>query len=492
MISQEQQDLFEGRLRKLEELKALGVPSYPSRYERTALSQDLSETYKDLPSETATEDRVRVAGRIMAMRNSGLFLDVHDTTGKIQIFCKPPTLDALSVEILARLDLGDFVGVEGSVRRTPRGEITVDAQTLTFLSKAMLPLPDKYHGLNDTEMRYRQRYVDLIANESSREILRKRSLIVRAVRHTLEAQDFLEVETPMLHPIAGGALAKPFSTHHNALDTTLFLRIAPELYLKRLIVGGLWEKVFEMNRCFRNEGISTRHNPEFTTVELYQAYADFKDMIQITETVIQAAVQVALPTTEAPFGERTLNFAGPWPQKSMADLVREATGVDFLAIPTDAEARTAAQALGVGLPPHGGWGKALEAVFAEKVEHTLVQPTHVTYLPLEISPLAKVCPKDPRLTERFETYINGWEIANGFSELNDPIDQEARFHAQGDAKDAGDQETHAMDHDFVTALSYGLPPTGGLGIGIDRLVMLLTNSPSIREVIAFPTLKPKG
>lgn len=490
-LAHEQLEVFELRRQKLSDLKALGVMVYPSAFERTTCSKTLQEGYRTLASGTTTTDTVRVAGRILAIRNSGLFLDVHDETGKIQVFCKEPTLQTLSIKILSLLDLGDFVGVSGTVRRTPRGEITVDAAELTFLSKSFLPLPDKYHGLSDTEIRYRQRYLDLMVNESSRDILRKRSEVVRSFRRILEARGFLEVETPMLHPIAGGALARPFLTHHNALDTNLYLRVAPELYLKRLVVGGLDTKVFEINRCFRNEGISTRHNPEFTSLEVYEAYVDFHAMMTLTEDLVRETARHVLNQDHVVYGPHTFSLNSPWPRKTMAELVHEITDVDFMTLTSDQEARQAAKNLGISLPSQGGWGKALEAVFAEKVEPTLIHPIHVTYFPQEISPLAKACPHDPRLTERFETYINGWEVANGFSELNDPVDQKNRFLEQELARDAGDAESHQMDEDFITALAYGLPPTGGLGIGMDRLVMILTNAQSIREVIAFPTLKPK-
>lgn len=331
-------------------------------------------------------------------------------------------------------------------------------------------------------------------SEESRDTLRKRSAITAGIRQFLTDDGFLEVETPMLHPIAGGgALAKPFTTHHNALESDLFLRIAPELYLKKLIVGGLNDKIFELNRCFRNEGVSTRHNPEFTQVELYQAYADYNDIMNLTEAMVASVAKKVLDgKTTVDFGEHTLDFKGPWKRASMCGLVQDATKVDFNAIPTAKEAVAAAKALGVHVKDGTPWGKVVEAVFEEKVEESLIQPTHVTELPLDISPLAKKHPTDPRLTERFETYVNGWEIANGFSELNDPIDQRKRFEAQVVDRDGGDDEAHDMDEDFITALEYGLPPTGGLGVGIDRLTMLLTASPSIRDVIAFPAMKLKS
>jgi lysyl-tRNA synthetase class 2 len=382
------------------------------------------------------------------------------------------------------------VGFEGIIRRTKRGELTVDAIHITMLCKSLLPLPEKYHGLTDVEKRYRQRYLDLIMNEETRDTLRKRSLIIAHMRKFLIERGFLEVETPMLHPIAGGAAAKPFVTHHNTLDLDLFLRIAPELYLKRLVVGGLSEKVFEINRCFRNEGISPRHNPEFTSVELYQAYADYHDMMALTEELIASLCMAIHGTTDVTFFEHTLNFAAPWPRKSMIDLVKESTGVDFMPL-SQAQAFEAAKGMGIHPKKTDPWGKIIETVFGEKVEPNLIQPIHVIDLPKDISPLAKVHRSNPLLSERFESYVNTWELANAFSELTDPLDQQERFEDQLKAKESGDDEAHAMDHDFIAALSIGLPPTGGLGIGIDRLVMLLTNSPSIRDVIAFPTLRPR-
>jgi lysyl-tRNA synthetase class 2 len=478
------------RLNKLAQIKSQGHEIYPSSYHKTHYAKNITEKYQHLEPSTHTEDEVRVAGRIMAMRNNGMFIDLHDETGKIQVFSHKNNLSQTQLELLLNLDLGDFIGVKGIIRCTPRGELTVDSYEITFLCKALLTLPEKYHGLHDVETRYRQRYVDLIVNEKSREILRARSKIIASMRNYLTSHDFLEVETPMLHPIAGGAIAKPFVTHHNSLDMQLYLRIAPELYLKKLIVGGLAEKIFEINRCFRNEGISTRHNPEFTSVEIYQAYVDFKAMIQLTEAIVQYIVNALHNTLEINFNDTLIDFS-TWECKSMAQLVLEHTGVNFIALKSDDEAKQAAKTLNVKVANNFGWGKILEAVFAEKVEPHLVQPIHITHLPTEISPLAKVCAHDGRLTERFESYVNGWEIANGFSELNDPLDQLARFEAQVALKDQGDEEAHDLDQDFITSLEYGMPPTGGLGIGIDRLVMLLTNSLSIREVIAFPTLRSK-
>ena len=393
--------------------------------------------------------------------------------------------------LLKLLDIGDLIGVEGFVRRTPKGELTVNAEHLTMLAKALRPLPEKYHGLADIELRYRQRYLDLIMNPQSRETLRRRSRIVAAMRGWLIERGYLEVETPMLHTIPGGAAAKPFVTHHNALDIDLYLRIAPELHLKRLVVGGLADKVFEINRCFRNEGLSPRHNPEFTSLELYEAYSDYTGMMALTEAIVAHAAEAAAGGLRISYGGTEIDLTPPWPRRSMAELVLEATEVDFLAIADAAAARDAARHLGAAIAGGENWGQSLEAVFGARVEDRLIQPVHVTGFPRDISPLAKADRDDPRLVERFETYVYGWEIANAFSELNDPLDQRARFEAQMMARAAGDEEAQPLDEDYVTALEYGLPPCGGLGIGIDRLVMLLTDSPSIRDVIAFPTLRPR-
>ncbi len=480
------------RINKLDTVRDLGINPYPSDFRKDSKAKDLLKKYAELAAGEGTDDVVLVAGRIMSIRNSGMFIDLHDDSDKIQIFSHKNSLSDLQQELLKTFDLGDIIGVKGKVRCTPRGEITIDSSEITLLSKSLLTLPEKYHGLQDVETRYRQRYVDLIVNEQSRDILRKRSAIIAALRSYLIDLDFLEVETPMLHPIPGGAIAKPFVTHHNTLDMELYLRIAPELYLKKLLVGGLSEKIFEINRCFRNEGISTRHNPEFTSIEIYQAYVSFEEMMNLTENVINSIIQKVNHSSVIAYGDKTLNFSSPWKRASMSDLVLEKTGVDFMQIHSDEEAREAAKNIGVRVEKSFGWGKSLEAVFAEKVEESLIDPIHITYLPTEISPLAKICAHDPRITERFETYINGWEIANGFSELNDPIDQHDRFKQQDKARDAGDDEAHHIDHDFITALEYAMPPAGGLGIGLDRLVMIITNSLTIREVIAFPTLRHKN
>ena len=479
------------RLEKLAALRGMGVEPYPVSFARTAEAAELDARHADLPAGAETEDRVRVAGRIRAMRNSGMFIDLHDASGKIQIFCHKDFLSSEQLVLLRLLDIGDLIGAEGIVRRTPRGELTVNATALTVLAKTLRPLPEKYHGLADIELRYRQRYLDLIMNPQSRETLRRRSHIVAAMRGFLLARNYLEVETPMLHTIPGGAAAKPFITHHNALDIELYLRIAPELHLKRLVVGGLSDKVFEINRCFRNEGLSPRHNPEFTSLELYEAYVDYTAMMDLTEAIVAHVAEASTGGVQIAYGGTSIDLTPPWPRRGMAELVLEHTGVDFLAIEGAASARDAASRLGCALSGKENWGQALEAVFAARVEDKLLQPIHVTGFPRDISPLAKADPNDPRLVERFETYVYGWEIANAFSELNDPIDQRARFEAQMLARAAGDEEAQPLDEDYVLALEYGLPPCGGLGIGIDRLVMLLTDSPSIRDVIAFPTLRPR-
>ena len=479
------------RIGKLDSLRAQGIDPYPYGFARTHEAAELERYYAGLAAGAQTGERVRVAGRIRAMRNSGMFIDLHDTSGKIQIFCHRDNLPPEGLAVLRLLDIGDLIGVEGLVRRTSRGELTVNADAVAVLAKTLRPLPEKYHGLADIELRYRQRYLDLIMNEESRETLRRRSRVVAAMRSHLLERGYLEVETPMLHAIPGGASAKPFVTYHNALDIDLYLRVAPELHLKRLLVGGLADKLFEINRCFRNEGISPRHNPEFTTLELYEAYVDYTAMMRLTEELVTSVAETVLGTLRLNYGGTVIDLSPPWPRRTMAELVHTATGVDFLAFADAETARRAATALGVGFTGSENWGQALEAAFAARVEDTLIQPIHVTGFPRDISPLAKANRADPRLAERFETYIYGWEVANAFSELTDPQDQQARFEAQMKARAAGDEEAQPLDEDYVTALEYGLPPCGGLGIGIDRLVMLLTDSPSIRDVIAFPILRPR-
>ena len=483
------------RIENLRIIRSLGIEPYPSVFKRLHDMRDLHEQYAGLDAGEETEDSVTIAGRIMAYRNSGMFMDISGPDGRMQVFCHKAQLDDAQLELIKAFDLGDIIGVTGLMRRTPRGEITVNATQVTILTKTLLPLPEKHHGLTDIEVRYRQRYLDLIMNEDSRRTLLTRSKITSFIRQFLVDQGFVEVETPMLQPIPGGASARPFVTHHNTLDQEFYLKIAPELYLKRLMVGGLSEKIFEMNRCFRNEGMSVRHNPEFTMMELYQAYATYDDMMTLTETLVAAAAEKVLGHTNVTFEDKELELKAPWARRSMADLVKDATGVDFIAMPHGEAGREAAiavaQTLGIHVAQADTWGKILLKIFEEKVEDTLIQPTHVIDMPLDVSPLARAHEDDPRLSRRFETFVNGWEIANAFSELTDPIDQRERFEAQVKDRESGDDEAQRMDEDFITALEYGMPPTGGLGIGLDRLMMLLTNSSNIRDVIAFPTLRQK-
>ncbi|MCK6418699.1 MAG: lysine--tRNA ligase [Alphaproteobacteria bacterium] len=482
------------RLAKEEKLKALlsaGHTAYPHVFKRSHQAQELQNKYAELAPGAETEDKVAVAGRVMSSRNNGLFLDLQDASGKIQVFCHKDSMPADQLARLDFIDIGDIVGARGTIRRTPRGELSVRAVEIEILTKSLQPLPEKYHGLSDVEQRYRQRYVDLIMNEDSRNVLRIRSKIVQSIREYMNALGAIEVETPMLHGIMGGASAKPFITRHNALDADFFLRVAPELHLKRLIVGGLADVVYEIGRCFRNEGLSIKHNPEFTTIESYHAYKDYNDIMDLVEDLVRSIVLKIHGTDKVIYDGKEIDFGKAWPRRSMVDLVKDATGVDFMAIADANDAHAAARKLQIPVDPKAGWGKVVEAMFAEKVEHTLIQPIHVIDLPLEISPLAKTHRNNDRLVERFETYINGWEIANAFTELNDPKIQLARFEEQVSAREAGDEEAQMLDDDFVTALEFGLPPTAGWGMGIDRLTMILTDSKNIREVIAFPTLKPK-
>ncbi len=481
----------EAREQKLAELRKRGIEPYPHKFHRSHQALELQDKYASLEKGVETQDAVAVAGRIMAMRNNGMFLDLTDASGKIQVFCHKDSMSADELSKLELFDIGDIVGAKGTIRRTPRGELSVRASEVMMLTKSMLPLPEKYHGLTDIESRYRQRYLDLIMNEESRETLRKRSKLVAFIRSYMGSLGAVEVETPIFHPILGGANAKPFVTHHNALDADFYLRIATELPLKRLIVGGLADSVYEIGRIFRNEGISIKHNPEFTSIESYHAYMDYFDIMDLTENLIRQAAMAVNGSMKVMMGEHEIDFEKPFARKSMVDLVKEHTGVDFMAFETAEEARDAAKKLGVHPEGFAQWGDIVAAVFDEKVEHTLIQPTHVIDTPMDISPLAKVHRDNPRLVERFETYINGWEIVNAFSELNDPKIQLARFEDQVAQKEKGDDEAQMLDDDFVTALEYGMPPTGGWGLGVDRLAMLLTGSYNIREVIAFPTLKPK-
>lgn len=483
------ENIRQGRIQKLTDLADKGINAYPYSFNKDANAADLQEKYKDLPVGEETEDFYAVAGRIMAMRNTGMFIDLMDASGKIQAFCHKENLSEEDIKTLKLIDIGDIIGVYGSIRRTPRGELSLKVKSYKLLSKALLSLPEKFHGLTDVETRYRQRYVDLIVNEDSRDTLRKRSLIIQKIREYLIKQGFLEVETPMLHSQAGGASAKPFVTHHNSLDMDMTLRIAPELHLKRLMVGGLSEKIFEINRCFRNEGIDTRHNPEFTLLELYQAYVDYNEMMALTENMVSSIAQELLGTMKIKYGDKEIDLTPPWDRKTMLGAIKEYTGIDFNTYFTAKEAAEQAKKMHIHIEETDNWGQILDKIFEEKVEPHLIQPIHIIDYPRDISPLAKVHRDNDRLTERFESRVNGWEIANAFSELTDPIDQRSRFEAQARAKAAGDEEACDIDEDYIQALEYGLPPTGGLGVGIDRLVMLLTDSQSIRDVIAFPTMR---
>ena len=480
------------RIQKLADLADKGVNPYPYSFDKDINAADLQEKYKSLEAGVETEDKYSVAGRVMAIRNSGMFIDLMDATGKIQIFSHKENLSEDQLKILKLIDIGDIVGFKGTIRRTPRGELSIKATSLKILSKSLLPLPEKFHGLTDVETRYRQRYVDMIVNEDVRKTFVLRSKIIQKIREHLTKQGFLEVETPMLHPQAGGANARPFITHHNTLDMDMYLRIAPELYLKRLMVGGVSEKIFEINRSFRNEGIDIRHNPEFTMMELYQAYVDYNDMMVLTENLVSSIAQELLGTMKIQYGENEIDLTPPWDRKTMLGAIKEYTDIDFNNIFTVEEAKLKAKSIGIDASECENWGQVLDLIFEEKVEPHLIQPVHIIDYPRDISPLAKVHRDNERLTERFETRVNGWEIANAFSELTDPIDQKMRFEAQARAKANGDEEAMEIDEDFICALEHGMPPAGGLGIGIDRIVMLLTNSPSIRDVIAFPTLKKKN
>ena len=486
-------DFLVARQNNLAALRAMGIePFAPNSFAVTAKAGALQEKYKAIENGTHTEDRAAVAGRIMSYRNSGMFIDLVDDSGKIQIFSDKKSLSEQLLSELGLLDLGDWIGVEGPIRRTPRGELTINLEKLTVLGKATVPPPEKFHGLQDVDTRYRHREYDLASNEDSRKTLRARFEITKALRNFMDARGFLEVETPMLHVIPGGANAKPFVTHHNTLDMPLYLRIAPELHLKRLIVGGISSRVYEINRCFRNEGLSPRHNPEFTTMESYEAFTDYHGVMKLTEEAMEAVALVVFGKTEFEFRGHTISVKAPFRRARMTDLVKEASGIDFLTVPDFKAAKAAAEKLHIDCHECHNWGQVVEAVFAEKVEDTLIQPTHVMDLPKDISPLAQGHREHPLLTERFETFIGGWEFANGFSELSDPAEQRRRFEAQVAQRADGDEEAQYLDEDFVHALELGLPATGGLGIGLDRLAMLMTGSETIREVIAFPTMRPKA
>jgi len=481
-------ELMRVRREKLQELLDKGYRPYGDKYERLHYSADIVNNFEQYEGQ-----EVSVAGRLMAKRGHGKagFANLQDSAGVIQIYGRLNNLGAEDYDLFQKLDIGDIIGVKGKVFRTQKGEITVEIQELTLLSKSLRPLPEKWHGLKDVELRYRQRYVDLTVNPEVKNQFVARSQIVRCIRNLLDEKGFLEVETPMMQPIAGGASARPFITHHNTLDMELYLRIAPELYLKRLLVGG-FDKVYEINRNFRNEGISTKHNPEFTMLELYQAYADYYDMMEIAEYLVYNTALKVNGTPVITYQDKEINLTPPWNRLPMLEAVKKYSGLDFAAIMSDEEAVKAAKGLGLNVVlPSDSWGEVLNKVFEEMVEPKLIQPTFIIDYPVEISPLAKKKEDTPNLTYRFELFIYGRELANAFSELNDPIDQKARFQKQVEQRRGGDDEAHMMDEDYVQALEFGMPPAGGLGIGIDRLVMLLTNAASIRDIILFPLLKPR-
>ena len=482
-------DQVQVRRDKLAALQAEGRdPFHITKFDFNADSAAIKADYAAFEGKT-----VRVAGRLMSKRGMGkvLFCDLQDNTGRIQLFVKIDEMGEEEFNRFKKNDIGDIVGAEGEVFTTKAGEISIRTTSITLLSKALLPLPDKFHGLTDKEIRFRQRYVDLMVNPEVKQNFIIRSKFIKHMRNYLDNMGYIEVETPVLNTIAGGASARPFITHHNTLDIDMFMRIATELPLKRLIVGGM-DRVYEIGRIFRNEGMDPKHNPEFTSIELYQAYADFHDMMDIAEGIFTTFAQEVLGTYEVEWMGQKIDLTPGWPRLTMVEAVRKYVGIDFDAISDDAEAVAAAKAKGVELSDAAEktWGNALYACFDQKVEEHLIQPTFITMYPVEVSPLTKRSPLDPRLTERFEFFICHSEMGNAYSELNDPIDQKARFQKQVEQRERGDDETEMMDDDFINALEYGMPPTGGMGIGIDRAVMLFTNSDTIREVILFPTMKP--
>ena len=485
---QELSEILQIRREKLAALQEEGRDPFKlTRFVRSAWSSEIKDGYEQFEGKT-----VQAAGRIMSKRGMGkaIFCHIKDDRGQIQLYVRSDAVTAQEFADFRKYDIGDIIGVSGYVFKTKTGETSIHVEAVTLLSKSLRPLPEKFHGMTNVELKYRQRYVDLIMSDESRRNFEIRSRFVSYVRRFLEGRGFMEVETPVLNTISGGATARPFITHHNALDIDMYMRIATELHLKRLIVGGI-ERVYEIGRIFRNEGMDTRHNPEFTTVELYQAYADFNDMMDLFEDLLSGAAMEILGTYEVDWQGEHISLAPGWPRMTMAEAVKKYLGIDFMAIEGDAEAVAAAKAAGVdmdGVEPT--WGHALYECYDQKVEELMIQPTFITMHPVDVSPLAKRSPKDPRLTERFELFICRSEMGNAFSELNDPIDQKQRFQKQVELRAKGDSEAGMMDEDYINALEYGLPPTGGMGIGIDRCVMLLTNSDSIRDVILFPTMKP--
>jgi lysyl-tRNA synthetase, class II len=492
MNHEEINDQFRVRRDKMDALREKGLDPFGKRFDRSHDSNEIKTQFEEFSKEELEEKEVTVtiAGRIMTKRGKGKagFAHIQDLPGQIQIYVRKDAIGEEQYEIFKTADLGDLVGITGTVFKTKVGELSVKAKEFHLLTKSLRPLPEKFHGLKDVEQRYRQRYLDLITSQESKETFITRSRIIQSMRRYLDDNGYLEVETPMMHAIAGGASARPFITHHNALDMPLFMRIAIELHLKRLIVGGL-EKVYEVGRVFRNEGVSTRHNPEFTMIELYEAYADYRDIMSLTENLVAHIAKDVLGSTTVQYGEHSINLEPEWTRLHMVDAVKEYTGVDFWKQMSDEEARVLAKEHGIEIKDNMQFGHVVNEFFEQKVEEKLIQPTFVYGHPVEISPLAKKNDEDPRFTDRFELFIVAREHANAFTELNDPIDQRERFEAQLKEREEGNDEAHMMDEDFVEALEYGMPPTGGLGIGIDRLVMLLTNSPSIRDVLLFPLMR---
>ncbi|MEK4835709.1 lysine--tRNA ligase [Bacillus sp. FSL L8-0152] len=494
MNHEELNDQLLVRREKLHNLRERGIDPFGKRFERTNSTTDLVSLYGEFSKEELEEKEITVsiAGRIMTKRGKGKagFAHIQDLHGQVQIYVRKDTVGDEEYELFTTADLGDLVGIEGKVFKTNVGELSVKATGFTLLTKSLRPLPDKYHGLKDVEQRYRQRYLDLITSMESRETFVTRSKIIREMRRYLDDNGYLEVETPMMHAIAGGASARPFTTHHNALDMELYMRIAIELHLKRLIVGGL-EKVYEIGRVFRNEGVSTRHNPEFTMIELYEAYADYNDIMKLTENMVAHIAKKVLGTTTIQYGDYEINLEPEWTRLHMVDAIKQHSGADFWTPMSVEEARELAKEHNVEIKDTMEVGHIINEFFEQKVEDKLIQPTFIYGHPVEISPLAKKNDEDPRFTDRFELFIVAREHANAFTELNDPIDQKERFEAQLKEREQGNDEAHMMDDDYIEALEYGMPPTGGLGIGIDRLVMLLTNAPSIRDVLLFPAMRHK-